>query len=259
MRFCRLIGVGLIGCFLASGWIVDGPAAAEPAKVPASTSKQSAYEPAEKIRDGAVDARFVTAHATFLKRIQSGPIGVLLAGDSITAGWTRNRELFTRTFGAYEPANFGISGDRTQHVLWRFENGELDISPPPKVVVLMIGANNVRFYTAAEIVQGTEAIVKRVRTKHPTTKVLLLGVLPMGVDPKDPTVAPLRRKVIEINEQLKKGADGASVVFLDFGEKLLNEDGTSSKAMRPDGVHLEARGYEIWAEAIGPVLAAMMK
>src|SRR5262249_7006208 len=105
--------------------------------------------------------------------------------------------------------------------------------------------------------KGIETIVSRLRTKHPTTKVLLLGVLPMGVDPNDPLVAPLRQKAIDINERLKAFADGFSVVFLDFGDKLLNADGTTRAAMRPDGVHLEARGYEIWAESIAPVLTAM--
>ena len=260
MRHRRIISAVLIGCFSASGWSASGLEAAQPATPPASPPpRQVPYQPAEKIRDGQVDSRFLAAHALFLRRIKSGPIGLLFVGDSITAGWTRNRELFTRTFGAFQPANFGISGDRTQHVLWRFENGELDISPSPKAVVLMIGTNNVRTDTAADIAKGAEAVVNRLRTKHPTAKVLLLGVLPMGVDPKDPTVAAQRRNVIEINERLKAAADGSSVVFLDFGDKLLNSDGTTSAAMRPDGVHLEARGYEIWAEAIGPVLAAMTK
>jgi lysophospholipase L1-like esterase len=255
MRHCWIIGAVLVGCLVASGSTAQDPSA-----VPASTSpKQVPYEPAEKIFDGKVDPRFLRAHASFLDRIKSGPIGVLFVGDSITAGWTKNRELFNQKFGSFQPANFGVSGDRTQHVLWRFENGELDISPPPKVVVLMIGTNNVKTDTAADIDKGTEAIVNRVRTKHPTTKVLLLGVLPMGVDPKDPAVASLRQKVSEINERLKVFADGSNIVFLDFGDKLLNENGTTSAAMRADGVHLEARGYEIWAESIAPVLATMMK
>lgn len=254
--FQRLLVMAVfLGC-LKSG----GLTAADPAPAPLIVSRDHPpFEPVEKVREGKVDPRFLAAHEKFLERIKAGPIGVLLIGDSITAGWTRNREPFERTFGAYQPANFGISGDRTQHVLWRFDNGELDISPSPKVIVLMIGANNMHWNTAADISQGIETIVSRVRTKHPTTKVLLLGTLPMGVDPKDPAVAPLREKVIEINQRSKALADGTNVVFLDFGEKMLNDDGTSSPAMRPDGVHLEARGYEIWAESISPVLATMMK
>lgn len=255
MPYRRLIGVVLLGCLF-----VTTSRAAEPPKAAVSSPRQQpAYEPAPKVREGKVDERFLTAHASFLERIKAGPIGVLFVGDSITAGWNRNREPFQKSFGDYQPANFGISGDRTQHILWRFDNGELEISPSPKVVVLMIGANNMRGDTAADISKGIEAIVDRVRTKHPKTKVLLLGTLPMGVDPKDPLVATLRQKVTEINRQSKEFADGTNVVFLDFGDKMLNPDGTSSSAMRPDGVHLEARGYEIWAESIGPTVATMMK
>ena len=37
--------------------------------------------------------------------------------------------------------NLGIGGDRTQHVLWRLDNGNID-GIKPKLAVLMIGTNN---------------------------------------------------------------------------------------------------------------------
>ena len=241
----------ILGLLAASGYAS--------AQTVAPVEKQVPYEPAFKIRDGKQDERFLKAHAKFLERIKRGPIGVLFVGDSITAGWLRHKELLAKTSAPLEVANFGISGDRTQHVLWRLQNGELDITPPPKVVVLMIGTNNVRRDAPEEIAKGVEAIVKLIREKLPTTKLLLLGVLPMGVDPADRRVAVDREKVTKLNAILKTLAKEPDVVFHDMGAKFLAPDGKTSDAMRPDGVHLEPRGYEIWAESITPILAEMTK
>ncbi len=255
----------LLMALLPAAWASAQAPATAPATTRATTgpliptTQQIPYEPAIKVRDGQEDDRFFKAHAMFLDRIKKGPIGLLFVGDSITAGWTRNKGLFEQAFGQYQPANFGISGDRTQHVLWRLDHGELDISPPPKVVVLMIGTNNVRTNPPSDVAKGVEAIVKLIRARHPSSKVLLLGVLPMGVDPADPKVAADRQRVTEINQVLATFADGSSVVFLDMGKKFLSDDGKTSDAMRADGVHLEPRGYQIWAESIAPVLAEMTK
>jgi lysophospholipase L1-like esterase len=241
---------------LLLGLLVTSAHASVPTTAPANPKP---HEPAIKIRDGKQDERFLNAHAKFLERIKQGPIGVLFVGDSITAGWIRHKELLAKTSTPLEVANFGISGDRTQHVLWRLQNGELDITPPPKVVVLMIGTNNVRRDEPADIAKGIEAIIKLIREKLPTTKVLLLGVLPMGVDPADPKVAVDREKVTKLNAILKTFAKDPDLVFHDMGAKFLAAAGKTSDAMRADGVHLEPRGYEIWAESITPIIAEMTK
>lgn len=233
---------------------ITAPATTAPAT--AAPAKQVPYEPAYKLRDGKPDERFARAHQLFLDRIKQGPIGLLFIGDSITAGWNKHKPLWERTFGLYQPANFGISGDRTQQVLWRLDNGELEIAPSPKVVVLMIGTNNVRHDAPEDIARGVRAIIDRIRTRHPTTKLLLLGVLPMGVNPAEPAVARDRERITQINRHLASLA-APDVVFLDMGQRFLKEDGTTSDAMASDGVHLEAGGYEIWADAIAPALARM--
>src|SRR5687768_6223587 len=80
-------------------------------------------------------------HDMFLYRITQGDVGLLFLGDSITDGWPRSGEWSWLKFAPYKPANFGIGGDRTEHLLWRITNGELD-GIKPKVTVLMIGTNN---------------------------------------------------------------------------------------------------------------------
>src|SRR5437762_12515461 len=127
------------------------------------------------------DARFMKLHESFLKRRAEGPIGLLFLGDSITMLWTKAPDVWNKYYGKFQPANFGIGGDHTEHVLWRIENGELD-GISPKVVVLMIGTNNTATNTADEIADGDEKLVEEIRAKLADTKSVLLGIFPHGPD-----------------------------------------------------------------------------
>jgi hypothetical protein len=84
---------------------------------------------------------FLKQHEAFVKIAKEGTAELVFLGDSITAGWNGQKEIWNKAFGAYKPVNFGIGGDRTQHVLWRLENGEFD-GIKPKAAVIMIGTNN---------------------------------------------------------------------------------------------------------------------
>lgn len=209
---------------------------------------------APKYGDGdEVQPRFLAAHESFLKRGKEGPIGVLFLGDSITAGWTRAPDVWNKHFGAYQPANFGIGGDRTQNVLWRIANGELD-GIAPKVVVLMIGTNN-GGSPAEEIIRGDKKIVEEIHRKLPNTKLLLLGIFPRAAEATN----GLRAKIKEVNAELAKLDDGNKTRFLDIGDKFLSADGSLSKDIMPDYLHPNAKGYQIWADAMQPLLDEMMK
>jgi lysophospholipase L1-like esterase len=231
---------------------------AAPAK-PAKPAKEPADVAAPKRdKDGNVQAGFQARHEAFLKRGKEGKIGVLFLGDSITAGWGGAKDTWEKNFGAYDPANFGIGGDRTQHVLWRIENGELD-GIAPKVVVLMIGTNNSSSYSAEEIAKADKKIVEQIHAKLPNTKVLLLGIFPRGADPATPNVAAIREKLKTINAELAKLDDGKTTRYLDIGSKFLDANGVLTKEIMPDALHLSAKGYTLWAEAIKPLLDEMMK
>ncbi len=207
--------------------------------------------------DGQIQPRFQMLHESFLKRGKDGKIGVLFLGDSITEGWGGSRPVWDAHFGKYDPANFGIGGDRTQHVLWRIENGELD-GITPKVVVLMIGTNNIG-YPAEEIAKGDRKIVQAIRAKLPETKILLLGIFPRGADPTQPQVVGMRDKIKAVNAELAKLDDGKTVRYLDIGPKFMEPDGSLSKEVMPDALHLSRKGYQIWAESIQSHLDEMMK
>lgn len=230
----------------------DKPVPAEKAVPPA------ADQPSVKNgKDGKPDAGFIAKHESFLKRGKEGPIGVLFLGDSITAGWAGVKPIWDKHYAAYQPANFGIGGDRTQHVLWRIANGELD-GIDPKVVVLMIGTNN-SGSPAEEILKGDEAIIAQIHAKLPKTKLLLLGIFPRGMDPKDEKVAALRAKLATVNASLAKLDDGKQTRYLDIGPQFLDPAGVLAKDIMPDALHPNGKGYEIWATAMQPLLDELMK
>jgi len=230
------------------------PLAPAPANAPAAPrpvvprrSDQSAMTPLKK--DPA-------RHTQFMYRKTEGEIGVLFLGDSITDFWPRVGEWSWLRLAPYKPANFGIGGDRTENVLWRITNGELD-GISPKVVVILIGSNNVGFYreeTAEWAANGIKKVVETVHEKLPQTKVLLLGVFPRG------TYAghPWRLKIQAINKIISGCDDGAKTRYLDITDKFVDKKGILPPDLMPDGVHPSAHGYDVWFDAMHPLLDSMM-
>jgi len=186
-------------------------------------------------------------HESFLSRAKQGNVDLLFLGDSITQGWHDN-QVWQRYYGPRHAANFGIGGDRTEHILWRLANGEVE-GIKPKVVVLMIGTNNAGSNSADDIASGVTAIVKDLRKRLPETHVLLLGVFPRS-EKSD----KLRAKLQQVNEQISKLDDGSHVTYLDIGKSFLNPDGTISREIMPDFLHLSAKGYLLWADEVNRAL-----
>lgn len=216
---------------------------------------QEADQPAPKLgKDNQPDAGFIKRHEGFNEIAKKGGVDFLLQGDSITDGWRGKKAIYDAAFGAYKPANFGIGGDRTQHVLWRLQNGELE-GITPKVMMLMIGTNNSGGDSVEKIAAGITEIVNYTKKKSPTTKILLLGIFPRGEKP-----APIREKLKQINTIIAKLDDGGKTVkYLDFGDKFLTPDGTLTKEIMPDFLHLSDKGYQIWADAVAETLKGMMQ
>ena len=184
---------------------------------------------------------------------------VAFLGDSITAGWAGNgKEVWAKAFAGYTPANFGIGGDRTQHVLWRVQNGELEAPLKPKAVVLMIGTNNVGGDSPEGIAKGVTTIVETIRAKQPQAKILLLAVFPRGDKPTG-KLGAANDKIKQVNAIISKLNDDKNIFFLDIGSKFPQPEGALTKEIMPDFLHLSPAGYQIWADAIGPKLAELMK
>ncbi|HEX3355704.1 MAG TPA: GDSL-type esterase/lipase family protein, partial [Tepidisphaeraceae bacterium] len=195
-------------------------------------------------------------HTQFLSRIKEGDVGLLFMGDSIMDIWPRTGENSWLKFAPYHPADFGISADHTEHVLWRITNGELD-GIHPKVMVLMIGTNNIG-HTPADTPEwaanGVKTIVDTTRKALPDTKILLLGVFP-----RDTPGSVHRDAVAKINEIISKLDDGKMVRYLDIGKVFLDADGNIPPDIMADKLHPTAKGYDLWYDAMHPLLDEMMK
>jgi lysophospholipase L1-like esterase len=113
-------------------------------------------------------------HAGFVEIAKAGNIDLLFVGDSITDLWDdRAKGIWDSTWGPLKPANFGISGDTTQGVLWRMQNGELE-GFKAKLIVLMLGTNNTARNSVDEIVDDDRLIVEEFKKRQPQSKVLIL-------------------------------------------------------------------------------------
>ncbi len=173
-------------------------------------------------------------------------------GDSITQGWeTRGSNVWQEVGAKYKIINMGVGGDRTEHVLWRFEQGQLD-GIKAKVAIVMIGTNNSNKnkdgtdqYTETDILEGVTAIVNQIRTRQPDTKILLFGIFPRGK-----AFNAQRGRLLEINQALAKLDDGQNIFYLDIGSQLIEADGPISTSMMKDALHPGEAGYRIWDAAI---------
>jgi beta-glucosidase len=200
------------------------------------------------------DAWWMQRHESMNARVKQGHVDLLFIGDSITHGWEGDgKDVWSKFYGKRNAVNLGIGGDQTQHVLWRLDHGNID-GISPKLAVLMIGTNNAGGNTPEEIAAGVTAIVERLRTKLPQTKVLVLAIFPRGPNNED----HLRQVNTKTNAIIEKLADGKDVFYLDIDPKFLAADGTLSTDIMPDLLHPNAKGYKIWAEAIEPMVKKLM-
>ena len=183
---------------------------------------------------------------------KKGDADLAFIGDSITQGWEgRGKSVWQEYYADRKAINLGIGGDRTEHVIWRLTHGNLG-KIKPKVAVLMIGTNNTghMMQDPAEVAAGVERILEILDERLPETQVVLHGVFPRGPNPLD----KMRLNNIAINQRIRRLADGERVHFLEIGQDFLQEDGSISREIMPDLLHLSTEGYERWAAALEPKL-----
>jgi len=201
------------------------------------------------------------AHQQLLAKAEAGGIDLYFEGDSITRRWGAldYPELLAHwndTFHGWNAANFAWGGDRTENILWRLENGELD-GVHPKVIVLLAGTNNLGRdpggeEVAAEVTRGLEAIVAACREKAPGATIVLTAIFPRN---DNPAVLPT---IASINANLAAMANGDSIWFLNVNPGLTGADGLLLEEMTVDGLHLGLKGYEVWAEGLKPILTELL-
>jgi lysophospholipase L1-like esterase len=208
-------------------------------------------------------------HESFNVISKKGEAELVFLGDSITHGWdSTGKAVWEKTWAPLKAANFGIGGDRTEHVLWRLDHGNFD-GLKPKEIVLMIGTNNtghqgrpqkeidnaVYKCTAEQTAEGIKAIVAKLQQKCPDAKILILAIFPRGADKTD----KFRQQNEATNAIVKGFADDKKVFFLDIGAKFLDAEGKLSKTIMPDHLHPNAQGYQIWTDAIEGKVKELLK
>jgi lysophospholipase L1-like esterase len=189
-----------------------------------------------------------------------GDYDIEFIGDSIMQGWEgAGSNVWREFYGRRKCINMGVSGDGTQNVLWRFNQGELD-GIRAKVAVVMIGTNNsgknkngTETCTEADILEGVTAVVQQIRTRQPDAKIILLGIFPRGQ-----TFSTQRGKILQVNQALARLDDGQNIFYIDFGLQLIENDGSISKSMMKDYLHPGEAGYKIWATATEPKLKELL-
>jgi lysophospholipase L1-like esterase len=185
---------------------------------------------------------------------------LVFIGDSITqmfGGEPHDRsqpgkDVWEKYYGTRNATNLGFGYDYTENTIWRLQHGELDAAAA-KVVVLNIGTNNMGKNSVEEIHAGIQAVLAEIHRSQPSAKILLLGIYPRGAKP-DAT----REKVATVNKMLSALDGKNGITFIDVSEKLIEPDGTISKATMGDYLHPTAKGYEIIADAIEPTLKKLL-
>ena len=213
------------------------------------------------------DANSITAHAELVAKAKKGGIDVYFAGDSITRRWgtcdAQYKDFlanWNQNFFGWNAANFGWGGDTIQNIHWRLQNGELD-GVNPKVIVLLAGANNVGRAPAAggvdanveDITRGIQAILQTMQQKATNATIILMGVFPRN-DGGTAIVSTINR----INARISQFADGKRIRFLNINDKLADKDGKLFEGVTVDRLHLSVKGYQIWADALKPVLTELL-
>lgn len=182
-------------------------------------------------------------------------IDLVFMGDSITHAWEYTAPNIWRKYYAHRSAlNLGFDGDCTENLLWRIQNGAID-DISPSLVVLLIGTNNAghRQESSKQTALGIRVILKELRSRLPSSKILLMAIFPRS---KKPT-QQLRMLVDGTNQLIQQYADGDSIIWNDINHHFLDVKGILQETIMPDFLHLTAKQYQVWAEEIEPLVQAL--
>lgn len=250
----------LVVALLTLGACANSKSAQPDLATPDGRSHASPSTPSTVTPVGRTEEWWVQRHRAILDKAREGGHEVVFLGDSITQGWEgEGKDIWARRIAPLKALNAGISGDRTQHVLQRLDDGLLDALTAKnnhvKAVVVMIGTNNSNGNdnTPAEIAAGVRDILTRVRSRLPDAKILLLAIFPRGEHANDQ-----RDKLTATNALLAPLGETRNITFLDIGGSFFDDQSTLRHDLMPDYVHLSPAGYEIWASAMEPTLRSML-
>lgn len=181
-------------------------------------------------------------------QVMQGKLDVLFIGDSITHAWeVEGDPAWQQHVASLKALNLGYAGDRTEHLLWRIQNGEIN-NLLPKWVIVLIGTNNAghRHDPPEEIAAGVKAILDELKQRLPNSKIILMAIFPRSRN----TSKRMRNRVDSANTLIKQYSDGKQVMWLDINHHFLTDDGVLLESVMPDLLHPNAAQYYVWAKAV---------
>jgi lysophospholipase L1-like esterase len=208
-------------------------------------------------------------HEAKMRELAQAKPELIFLGDSITADWEHAgppewqdfAPAWQRFYGDRHAVNLGFKGDTTASLLWRIRNGEV-AGIAPKAAVVLIGANNLGkvHWSAEDTVTGIDTIITELHKRLPTTKILLLGVLPSE---RSPWITETTGQVNRMLADRYKG--DASVSFLDL-TALFMRNGVLNRSLFLDPLltppdpplHPSPQGQALMAKAMEPMLVNML-
>ncbi len=185
---------------------------------------------------------------------------LLLLGNSITQGWGGDRKSVTYKpgksaldaaigEGTWESA--GISGDRTQNLLWRVRHGNYNRCRP-ETVLIAIGINNmIAGDDPDDTAEGIIAVADEALKQFPGSRIVLLGLLPSGQLPD----SDIRLKYNAVQKHLASHSFDRKIEYIDPTDWFIDADGQITDGLYSgDFIHLTEKGYSLLASKIADLM-----
>jgi len=202
------------------------------------------------------DAGILARQDEVLRRAKEAPASpIVFLGDSITQGFEgAGKAAWERHIAPLGALNLGVSGDRTEHVLWRLQQASL-ARLEPKAIVLLIGTNNLGHGTSngEQTLAGLLQVVATLRAQAPEAVIVALEIFPRGE-----RFNPMRGEIAQVNQALRSQR-GEHVRVLALGDRWVRGDGVVARESMPDFLHLSETAYGEWASDLAPILSEILQ
>lgn len=236
----------LPACLMIESFV---PASFEISSLKLESIPENEYQPESVIASSRDNESWAARHAKLVVNAQKSKPDILFAGDSITQRWeTDGAAAWNKYMKPLKAANFGIDGDFTQNLLWRFRNSGIGREFTPKLIIMLIGVNNTgELHHPDDIISGLKACVNELSKLSPSSKILILGILPNGKDDQE-----IMDNIAYINKGYAALSDNKKIFFADIGKSFL-KNGKVSTSIMHDYLHLTPQGYEIYGKEISAI------
>jgi lysophospholipase L1-like esterase len=169
---------------------------------------------------------------------------ILFVGSSSFTKWTDVQEYFP----GYPVLNRGFGGSSLPDVI-RYAN-DIILPYQPKQIVIYCGENDLAASDTAMVVARFTILFGMIRKQLGEVPVLFVSLKP------SPSRSRLFPKMKEVNAQVKSFLQkNEKAAFADVYTKMLDANGEPKQDIfLDDKLHMNAKGYAIWKEVIGPLL-----